>query len=312
MSRHDPATLADWLPDLFICGVPKAGTSALHAWLCDHPEVVGARDKEARFFIDPGSHVYRPEANALSDWEPYRQQFDLPAGRRPSAILDSTPVYIYQQTALRFIPGLPTTPRCIFVLRDPAEQIRSVYGYFRNNWSFIPEAMSFDDYLNALNTGSETFGGNELAREALQNADYLPHLARWRDALGRDRMFVGTFESLRGNPRGFMLELADWIGLDGGFYDDYAFTTENETYRPRSRVLQRVNIAVRERLPKGRVYHALRKAYRQLNARPGGEEIDANTLARLRAAFVPGYAALEREFELDLSPWRDSAASIRS
>ncbi|PWJ17547.1 sulfotransferase family protein [Jannaschia seohaensis] len=312
MSRSTAAAQAEWLPDLFICGVPKAGTSAVHAWLCDHPDVVGARDKEACFFVDPDSHIYRPEANVRSDWEAYRQQFDLPGDRRPAAILDSTPAYIYQETALRHIPDLATAPRCIFILRDPAEQIRSLYGYYRNNWSYIPEAMSFEAYVAALHAGGETFGGNELARDALGNADYLRYLRRWRAALGEERMFVATFDTLRRDPRGFMQDLADWIGLERGFYDGYAFATENETYRPRSRALQRLNIAVRARLPKGRAYHALRKVYRKLNARPGGEEVAADTLATLREEFAPGYAALEREFGLDLSAWRGAVESSPS
>lgn len=72
----------DWLPNLFICGVPKAGTSSLHRWLSDHPDAFGALDKEARFFMDPGGHIHRPDFNIANGLEGYRSQFPIPRAPR--------------------------------------------------------------------------------------------------------------------------------------------------------------------------------------------------------------------------------------
>ena len=50
------------LPNLFIIGVPKAGTTTLARWLCDHPDVRGGVEKELRFLMDAGSTQARPDA----------------------------------------------------------------------------------------------------------------------------------------------------------------------------------------------------------------------------------------------------------
>lgn len=294
----------DWLPNLFIAGVPKAGTSSLHRWLSDHPDAVGAKDKEARFFMDEGGHIYRRDFNIRNGIKDYRSQFVMTPDARPRAILDSTPAYIYQKTALQHVPDLPSAARCVFILREPAQQIRSLFTYFQNNWSWIPAQMSFEDYLAALAAGSHDFGGNELARDALQNARYVDYLRLWRDRLGPDRMLVCTFDELRQDHAGLTRKIADWAGLNTDFYDHYDFPNENESYVPRWRMLQRVNIALRESLPKGAAYNALRALYRKMNTRragPGGGQADS--LARLRQQFASANAELEQEFGLDLTAW---------
>ncbi|SLN64377.1 sulfotransferase domain-containing protein [Roseisalinus antarcticus] len=297
-----------WLPDLFVAGVPKAGTSSVHRWIADHPGALGSAEKETCFFADTDSHIYRPGANVRGGWAAYRPQFALPEGPRPRVIFESTPSYIYQRTALDEIPSLPGTPRCLFILREPADQIRSIYRYFRNNWTFIPAEMSFAAYLDAIRAGSHDFGGNELAQDALRNARYLPHLQAWRERLGTERMMVRSFDALRADPRGLMREVASWAGLDPAFYDDYDFPSENETYVPRSRALHRLNVAVRARLPRGAIYRSLRGLYRGLNTESGRtagqpDAEEAETLAALRASFAADNLALARAFDLDLPGW---------
>src|SRR5215212_3535508 len=53
------------LPNWIIAGVPKAGTSTLFRWLTDHPEVSGPSEKETCYFVDRGSHMFRPDRNFL-------------------------------------------------------------------------------------------------------------------------------------------------------------------------------------------------------------------------------------------------------
>ena len=68
-------------------------------------------------------------------------------------------------------------------LREPAAQIYSMFNYFQTNWSWINSDMSFDEYLEILNKGAEegAFSGNDLARDALVNANYADFLTLWRD-----------------------------------------------------------------------------------------------------------------------------------
>ena len=289
-------------PNLLIAGVPKAGTSSLYAWLVDHPQALGSYDKETCFFADPDSHTFRKDFNAGQGLDAYRTAFPEPHAES-RVLFEATPSYIYSQTALAHVPDLPSQPRCLFVVRDPASQIRSVYRYFRDNWDYIPADMSFDSYLGAVRQGSQSFGGNELASRALTFADYGPWLRAWRDRLGPERMKVCTFDQLQSDPAALMTDIAGWCGLDPSFYGDYRFRAENDTYVPRNRAVQKLNIAVRGYLPKGRIYQAAKRAYRRLNTRAPERGGDDAVLLQLRQEFAPANRQLAADFNLNLSGW---------
>ncbi|WP_164658448.1 sulfotransferase domain-containing protein [Tropicibacter sp. Alg240-R139] len=292
------------LPSLIIAGVPKTGTTSVFDWLNAHPHAQGSSLKETCFFADPDSHAFRPDFNSDLGLDVYRTVF---AGNDADAnlLFEATPLYIYSTRALEQIPSLPSKPKCLFILREPAAQIRSTYQFFRNTWSYIPVEMSFADYLIAVRTQDHDFGGNELARDALINADYAPWLRRWRTRLGPERMKICLFEDLKRDPGTFMIDLSQWCDLDPKFYADFSFETSNESYEVVNRSLHGLNMAVRDRLPKGWLYDLARKIYRRFNTRPVAKDVDAEELLRLKQEFVASYAPLEDEFGLDLSAWRN-------
>lgn len=291
------------LPNLLIAGAPKAGTSSVHGWLADHPDCVGSHEKETYFLSDPGTHMHRPNQHVSSGLDGYAALFP-PAAAKARIVLESTPGYLYSATALAAVADFPTAPKVLFILREPSAQIHSLYRYFQNNWDWIPPDMSFDAFLAACRAGSHDFKGNELARDCLTNAAYVDHLLPWRDALGADQVKVMLFDDLARDPAGFLRDLCHWLDLDPAFYDGYGFPRDNETYQPRSRALQSVNIAVRRFLPKGAAYQALRQVYRRLNTRaPDAVDPNAQTLLQLRSSFSDANARLARTFDLDLGGW---------
>jgi len=290
-------------PNLIIAGVPKAGTSSLYNWLNAHPQVHGSYEKETCFFADPDSHTFNAKFNVLQGIETYASAFPTPEPAT-SVQFEATPTYIYSATALARVPKLASNPKCLFVVRDPASQIQSVYRYFRDNWNHIPADMTFEGYLAAVRAGDRDFSGNELAARALGYADYRPWLLAWREALGRERMKVVTFDQLCSDPRSMMDELAEWVGIDPRFYDNFSFATENETYAPKNRFVQQINIALRGYLPKGRVYEVGRRLYRRLNTTVPVKSGEDALLGALRREFAPSTALLEQEFGLDLSRWK--------
>jgi hypothetical protein len=294
------------LPNFLICGAPKAGTSSLFEWLSSHPDALGSVQKETYYFVDPGTHMFRQHCHVSNGLETYAKCFpEIDSAHPPRVILESTPSYLYSATALEHVPKLPTLPKCLFIVREPGEQIFSMYRYFKGNWDWIPSDMSFAEYLAAVTGTGHTFNENELAQNAIQNASYVDYLVRWRDRLGRERMMVRDFDELRRDPSAFTKDVAAWVGLDASFYQGFDFRVENATYAVRSHLLQRMNLHVRRWLPQGRLYNAVRTAYRRMNTTTpaAAEEADREAMQSLRARFAPSNDRLRREFRLDLPGW---------
>lgn len=298
------------LPNLIIVGAPKAGTSSLFHWLADHPQVCGSKEKETYYFVDPGTHMYRKARNfSTSGLSGYEAEFPQD-GDGARIVVEATPGYMYYETALRELPRLPTRPDFVFVLREPVAQIRSLFRYFQENWDWIPRSMTFPDFIEAVEKGTSTFKGNELASGALRNADYLDHLRRWREACGADRLHLFLFEDMIRDPRGFMIRLAARLGIDPAFYETYDFPVENETYVVKNAALQSLNIRIRGLIPQGRMYEVLRRMYRAANtksvpksaARPASDDFEVERMLSYR--YLPMVRELEQEFGLDLATWR--------
>ena len=235
-TEASPRFAGGFIPNLVIAGAPKCGTSSLHRWLSAHPDLIGSSEKETYFLSDPGTHMFRPQSSILDGLAGYTRYFDADHGQSPVAVLESTPSYMYSATALRFLPGLPSRPRVVFVLREPSAQIYSIFRYFQSNWNWIPPELTFREFVDRALAGNELeYRGNELAQNAIRYARFVDFLRRWRDALGEDRMRVYLFEDLRTDPRAIVKDIAAFAGLNPAFFDDFAFPAYNQTFAVRSR-----------------------------------------------------------------------------
>lgn len=300
------------LPNLIVAGAPKCGTSSLFQWIADHPAAEGSAIKETCYFADPESHVFNPESNfGKGGLAGYEAHFPV---SNPDALirLEATPTYIYQQTAITHLPGLATHPKFIFVLREPASQILSTYRYFSNNWTYLSPDVSFQDFIQMAEAGDPKLQANELLADALANVRYLEHLNRWREAVGSERMLVLALDRFVTDQTGAMKHIADWLGLDPAFYDDYAFPRENETYQVKNRMLHAANIRLRGLVAKTPLYERVRSAYRRLNTTSAPAPLlaaDEAALTALRLQFQPDNQALAEAFNLDLSRWAPKQAA---
>jgi hypothetical protein len=130
----------------------------LQRWLSDHPDALGSEKKETYYFADSGTHMHRADAHISNGLDGWRAHFPITESNSPKVILESTPAYLYYDDALKHIPGLPSAPKCVFVLREPGAQIHSLYTYFRDNWDWIPANMDSQEAMLLLpNTGLLTF-----------------------------------------------------------------------------------------------------------------------------------------------------------
>ena len=296
------------LPNVVIVGAPKSGTTSLHLWLTAHPDVSGPTCKETGYFVDDNSHAYNPNANfRIHGVVGYENYFENIAATDARIVLEVAPDYMYQQTAIDSLPLIPSRPRILFVLREPAAQIYSLFNYLKNNWQYVPQDMSFPRFVDLARQASPNLAHHELLQHAIANAHYCEHIDRWIAHAGADRVGVYLFEDLVADSRTFMQRLCIDLDIDPSFYDRYDFPKGNETYRARSSVFQAVNIALRKKIPNGRVYERLRRAYRKLNTRDGAIEKSADELRvinQLRDEFSDSNQALAKRFNLDLHSWR--------
>src|ERR1700761_944688 len=99
------------LPDFLIAGVPKAGTTALHAALARHPGLYLSPGKEPKFFLTDGPPPTRGgPGDALTYREHVwrRDQYEALFAAAPPGVPrgEATPFYLYDPAAMGRIRAL--------------------------------------------------------------------------------------------------------------------------------------------------------------------------------------------------------------
>ena len=143
------------LPDFLIAGVPKAGTTALHAALVRHPQLFLPTVKEPKFFLSDG----RPPRNGgPGDVQTYqehvwrRSAYEALFAPAPPGTLcgEATPFYLYDHPAHERIRAVVPDAKLILLLRDPVDRAHSNWTHLWNA-GLEPEA----DFLTACRAEEE-------------------------------------------------------------------------------------------------------------------------------------------------------------
>jgi len=295
------------LPNVIIAGAPKCGTSSIFVWLSAHPEVCVSSRKETRYFMDAGHPLFDPEANfSNAGLAGYARFFAPCVGRDLRVVLEATPGYIDQETAIRHIPEIETRPLNLFVLRKPTERIYSAFKNAKNNLAQLPKEMSFREFIELRENGAGDPAYHRLCRLAFSTTSYAEHLAKWIAAAGRANIRIFLFEDLKKDPAAFMRRLSCCIGIAAGFWDTRAFTAVNASRRTKSPVLHRLARRLMAAAPGFPGKGALIKAYELVNTgkpfSPAPE--DTRARAELDERFRPATEELEKIAGIDLSCWK--------
>ena len=123
------------LPDFFVLGAPKAGTTALHAALAGHPHLYLSPVKEPKYFLcddRPPALLGGPgDAHSSREWVWRRDRYEQLFDAAPTGTLrgESTPFYLADMDAHRRIHEAVPDSRLIVVLRDPVDRAYSNWAH---------------------------------------------------------------------------------------------------------------------------------------------------------------------------------------
>jgi hypothetical protein len=220
------------LPDFFVAGAPKAGTTALHAALARHPSLYMSAVKEPKFFLTDGPP---PTRGGPGDVQTYREhvwrrdRYEALFDPAPPATLrgESTPFYMYDRDAQRRISALIPGARLIVILRDPVERAHS-------NWTHLWSAGldPVDDFVAAC--------AEEERRIAAGWAGFWHYTALGRYAeqlehlytvFPREQVLVFRYRALIESPARALDQICAFLGVRAGVLTEVP--RENVTAHPR-------------------------------------------------------------------------------
>ena len=195
------------LPTFFGIGVEKGGTTSLHEYLQQHPNVVlPTGEKEARYFDD----LY----GDYGDYDRFLARFDLQRIQDPQTLAwgEITPNYIFWEGAVERIHALAPHAKLIVLLRNPAVRAVSNYwmAYHRGYEKYpMPKVMS-EEYEAARIQDNEA---NRRQFSYLQRGIYHQQLDRVYHYFPANQVLVLRSEDFLEHTAHLMRHITDFLGI---------------------------------------------------------------------------------------------------
>jgi hypothetical protein len=308
------------VPDFFIVGHAKSGTTALYEMLRSHPQIYMPEAKEPWFFASDMRPRFRPAmAGALPETlEEYLSLFAGASSAQRAGEASSS--YLWSKTAAGAIAEVQPQARIVAILREPASFLRSLHMQLLQT-----HVENVRDLRRAIELEGERRAGRHIPRRShrpqlLQYSslvDYFEQLRRYRDLFGEEHVLVLIYEDFRADNQGAVGEVLRLLEVEQ--QSPIEIVEANPSVRIRSQQLDDIVHAVSVgRGPAGRLAQRALKAItprgvrrsalrytqrRVVHASP--DAADEAFMLELRRRFKPQVAALSEYLGRDLvGLWR--------
>lgn len=138
---------AHMLPNAYIIGFAKCGTTSLYTYLTEHPQIHPSFTKEVHY-LDHNKRYQRGQ-----NW--YRSNFPLGIQKtiyerlkgKKFVSIDATPRYINHPHTINRVKKIGSDAKFIVLVRNPIERAYSHYNMNVHGATQIPEELSFDEAI---------------------------------------------------------------------------------------------------------------------------------------------------------------------
>jgi sulfotransferase family protein len=283
------------VPDFFIVGAPRCGTTALYTYLRDHSEIFMSPIKEPDFFAD-----FLGEQRRVRTLPEYLECFAGVRGEK--RIGEASVAYLASHTSARVIKEFSPLASIIIMLRNPVDVMYSMY-YLRR-FSNLEDEPSFEAALEA-----DARGRSATQLTYRERANFATQVDRYISVFGREKIHFIIYDDFKADTKGAFRNTLRFLGVDSD--SERKFPRINGNRRVRSRFLW----CVLRQPPKPlrRIIHPITS--RRFRSAVGGyllrlnaaEEprppIEPELRDRLQKEFAPEIHRLSRLLDRDLTAW---------
>jgi hypothetical protein len=232
--RHQRETgeSAGRVPDFFLVGHQKCGTTALYHMLRPHPQIFLSEYKEPRFFApELRPPLKRETPDRPQTLESYLALF---AGADPGQLIgDTSPQYIRSPTAAARIAALQPGARIIAILREPASYLRSYHMEMVLNHVEPEKDLRKAIELEPGRRRAAAADGSFLPPQFLysEHVRYVEQLRRFEAHFPREQVHLIVYDDFLRDNDGTVRAVQRFLGVDDTVPLQPVQTSPNEAVR---------------------------------------------------------------------------------
>jgi hypothetical protein len=305
------------IPEFFIVGQSKSGTTALYEMLRTHPQIYMSAVKEPVFMAsDLHAGLWAMVKSRPRTLEDYLELF-ADAGETERAG-EASSVYLWSSTAAANIAALQPHARIIAILREPASFLRSLHLQMLQNHieteKDFGKALALEHYRRQ---GQRVPRGCHWPQALLysERVQYMEQIQRYRAVFAPEQILLLIYDDFRRDNEGTVRTVLDFLEVDDGVQIESR--EANPTVRMRSRRLDdliHTTLVGRGPLSKGvkavtsrRMRQSVVRMRRHLvygEPRPPDEQLMSDLRRRFKGEVVALGEHLDRDL-VDLWGYRD-------
>jgi len=195
------------VPDFFIVGQHKSGTTALYEMLRRHPQIYMPDVKEPRFFASDLRDLLQPAGGSAPETlEAYLSLFD--AAEDGQRIGEASPSYLRSRTAASAIASAQPAARIIAILREPASFLRSLHLHL------LQEGVETHKDLRTAVLNEEVVRAGRRVRRYTDHLDYVEQLRRYHAVFPQDQVLVIIYEDFRADNEATLRRVLRFLEVD--------------------------------------------------------------------------------------------------
>jgi hypothetical protein len=205
------------VPDFFIVGHAKSGTTALYEMLKPHPQIYMPEWKEPWFFSSDMRPRFQPRTSGHAP-QSFDEYVALFAAARPEQrVGEASSSYLWSRTAASRIAEAQPGARIIAILREPASFLRSLHFQLLQT-----HVESKKDLRTAMSLQDARREGRDIPRRShrpqlLQYSDhvrYVEQLKRYHAAFAREQVLVLIYDDFRRDNEAAVRKVLRFLDVD--------------------------------------------------------------------------------------------------
>ncbi|MFI4991393.1 MAG: sulfotransferase family protein [Solirubrobacterales bacterium] len=210
--------IAGSVPDFFIVGHQKCGTTALYLMLSEHPQIFMPREVKEPWFFGRELRPRSPQAGTHSRPSTLEQYVSLFADAAPGQLVgEASPQTIRSQPAAGEIAALRPDARIVAILREPASFLRSLHMQL-----LATHIESEKDFARAIALEPKRREGKRIPRRSVSppsllysdHIRYTEQLRRLHEAFGPEQVLVLIYDDFRKDNLATVREVLSFLGAD--------------------------------------------------------------------------------------------------
>ncbi len=227
------------LPNFLIVGAAKSGTTSLHYYLQEHPDIFMPKEIKETFFFsqicrltypEPQGHSYG--TNKIWNLSDYRSLYKNAKDYKAVGEACTAYLYYHEKSIPRIVNTLGKDTKIIIILRRPDERAYSNYlHHVRDGY----EPLKFHDALKAenLRKSKKWWWGFYYTDVGF----YYGQAKSYIDAFGADNVLIVLYDELVNDPSSLLKKIFMFLDVDDSFSPNLS-SRYNTAMVPRSRSLQ--------------------------------------------------------------------------